>query len=565
MLMKKTFIVLATILALSSHVSYAQNVEDFITFGQVDPLSRIFKESNYFPEFSETIEVAKGECATFQFAVRSALPLKNLQFSVSSFSDGNGAKLDASRVGFIDYVRENRLTPDLSKDAVRPLSNYYPDPIREVQNWSVGRDQAQPMWITLPIPVNAKEGNYKAEVKLSGVAGGTPFTFKKDIFVKVYPVTLERPSLWVSNWFSVSDEKMKIFNSGEPVKRYSPDYWNMVTELAEKLGECYTNVILASPLELVDFKEKAGKYSFDYTNFDRFIEIFKQEGVLDMIEGGHIAGRKGDWASSFELYVPEYDKDGAKKNVQYPLDSEKVQNFYGQFLPSLKKHLEAKGLDKLYVQHIADEPIEENYQSYVAIAQFVKKVWPGVKIMEACHTHNLENTVDIWIPQLNFYQSGYKFYTERQKAGDEVWFYTCLAPQGNYVNRFLELPLMKTRLVHWLNFRFGATGYLHWGFNQWKGDPYGETTFMNLESGNTLPGGDSWIVYPDKGKLYSSIRMEAMRDGITDYTLLKMFEKKNPELAKELCRQVVFNWALYDMDTDHFRMIRHQILEELSK
>ena len=73
MLMKKTFIVLATILALSSHVSYAQNVEDFITFGQVDPLSRIFKESNYFPEFSETIEVAKGECATFQFAVRSAL------------------------------------------------------------------------------------------------------------------------------------------------------------------------------------------------------------------------------------------------------------------------------------------------------------------------------------------------------------------------------------------------------------------------------------------------------------------------------------------------------------
>ena len=159
--MKKTLFILAVVLSLSSHVSYAQKVEDFITFGQVDPLSRIFKESNYFPEFSETLEVAKGECATFQFAVRSALPLKNLQFSVSSFSDGNGAKLDASRVGFIDYVRENRLTPDLSKDAVRPLSNYYPDPIREVQEWSVGRDQAQPMWITLPIPVNAKEGNYK--------------------------------------------------------------------------------------------------------------------------------------------------------------------------------------------------------------------------------------------------------------------------------------------------------------------------------------------------------------------------------------------------------------------
>ena len=86
-----------------------------------------------------------------------------------------------------------------------------------------------------------------------------------------------------------------------------------------------------------------------------------------------------------------------------------------------------------------------------------------------------------------------------------------------------------------------------------------------MESGNTLPGGDSWIVYPDNGKLYGSIRLEAMRDGIADYTLLKMLEKKDPELAKELCRLTVFHWALYDTDGDHFRKTRKQILEALSK
>ena len=31
---------------------------------------------------------------------------------------------------------------------------------------------------------------------------------------------------------------------------------------------------------------------------------------------------------------------------------------------------------------------------------------------------------------------------------------------------------------------------------------------MNEEGGNTLPGGDSWIVYPNNGKLYGSIRLE---------------------------------------------------------
>lgn len=51
---------------------------------------------------------------------------------------------------------------------------------------------------------------------------------------------------------------------------------------------------------------------------------------------------------------------------------------------------------------------------------------------------------------------------------------------------------------------------------------------MNEEGGNTLPGGDSWIVYPNNGKLYGSIRLEAMRDGIADYTLLKMLERRIP-------------------------------------
>ena len=203
----------------------------------------------------------------------------------------------------------------------------------------------------------------------------------------------------------------------------------------------------------------------------------------------------------------------------------------------------------------------------MAIARFVKQQCPDIKIIEACHTHDLENILDIWVPQLNFYKEGYDFYRERQKQGDETWFYTCLAPQGDFANRFLEQPLIKTRLIHWLNFKYGATGYLHWGFNQWftGNNPYKETTRMNEEGGNTLPGGDSWIVYPNNGKLYGSIRLEAMRDGIADYTLLKMLEKKNPELARELCRLVVFHWTLYDTESDHFRSIRHQILEELSK
>lgn len=544
----------------------SSNTEDIISFERVDPFLKIFRESNYFPEYNETEDVAAGEHATFQFVIRSAAALKDLSVEVSPFTNEQGATLPTVRPGFVDYVRVGRQTPDRAKDATPSLSRYYPDPIIEKDRWNVARDMAQPIWLTAAIPSDATPGIYKATFQLTGKAGNKNFRLEKEIQIKVYPVVMEEPSLWVTNWFGTSPEKMKIFNGGKDTEPYSPAYWGMIEELARKLKECYSNVILVSPLQYIEFTEKDGIYAFDYTQFDKMISIFKEAGVLKMIEGGHIAGRSGNWDSQFEPYIPEY-KDGKKTMVQYPMASEKAQNFYKQFIPSLMAHLKEQKMGEIYVQHIADEPISSNIKSYVEIARFVKQQAPEIKIIEACHSHDLENTLDIWVPQLNYYKDGYDFYCDRQKKGDEVWFYTCLAPQGDFANRFLEQPLIKTRLIHWLNFKYGATGYLHWGFNQWftDNDPYTETTRMNTESGNTLPGGDSWIVYPDNGKLYGSIRLEAMRDGIADYTLLKMLEKKNPELAKELCRLTVFHWTLYDTEGDHFRETRRQILETLSE
>ena len=89
------------------------------------------------------------------------------------------------------------------------------------------------------------------------------------------------------------------------------------------------------------------------------------------------------------------------------------------------------------------------------------------------------------------------------------------------------------------------------------------TTDMNY-AGNTLPGGDMNIVYPREGRLLSSIRLEAMRDGICDYELLKMLEAKDPEMAKKIAGKIVFNFDHYDLNILHFRKMRKEILEALS-
>lgn len=540
-------------------------VSDLVSFERVDPLKKVYKEANYFKPFEDTVRVAAGEHAVFQFAIRSSFPLENLNVDKCSFVSEDGAYFDQVEVGFVEYVHSGRQVPSNAKDAQYPISLCYPDPIMTVPSWDVQRDVAQPIWMTVTIPKEIKAGIYNGTFVLHGHVHGQSFTLKKSLDIKVYPVQLEVPSLWVTNWYTNSPDKLKYMNGGKLVVPYSEKYWQCLEQIAQKMKVCYQNVVLISPLKNTICTEKDGVYSFDFTHFDQTVNLFQKAGVLKRIEGGHLATRSGNWDSPFAMFVP-VQEDGKQVLEKVAFDSKEAQNFYKQFIPAFMSHLQVKKWKDIYWQHIADEPIDSNFKSYVAIGKFIKKLSPKISFMEACHSHKLDNVLSIWVPQLNMYKESYDFYCKRQKAGDQVWFYTCLGPQGEFANRFLELPLLKTRIIQWLNFKFGATGYLHWGLNFWKGkNPFDEASGMIGESGNVLPGGDSWIVYPKDGKLYGSLRLEAMRDGIEDYTLLKMLQKKNPEEASRLCRSVVYDWTHYDIESSHFRDVRRKILEALSE
>lgn len=55
-----------------------------------------------------------------------------------------------------------------------------------------------------------------------------------------------------------------------------------------------------------------------------------------------------------------------------------------------------------------------------------------------------------------------------------------------------------------------------------------------------------------------------MRDGIIDYEVLKMLEEKQPERAREIARQMVYGFDLYDSNIETFRARRRDILTLLS-
>lgn len=527
----------------------------------VDPLQKIFPEVALFPDLKATADVARGEHATFQFAFRSAMPIEHLTASAVQLST-NHSLINHQNVsiGYVDYVRMGKTILTPPPDKLISASGFFPDPIIDTLFIDVREDYTQPIWVSINIPKNTPSGEYNGQLKVKGRVSNKNIELHVPFSIHVYPVTIDASSLWVTNWFGLGENQLKLMNKGDSVIPFSDKYWELLKVIAQKMADYDQNVVLIAPLSLAKYSLNDGKYNIDFSHFDKYVETFRQAGALKRIEGGHIGGRMGEWETSFGVTVPIANSDTTIFEM-HPISDQVAQNFYKQFIPSLLAHLEEKGWDKIYMQHVADEPTDQNYQSYIDIASFFKKLAPDIPIIDAVMTKKLNNIVDIWVPILDLLDKDYDYFEGRQSKGDEVWTYTCTGPQGNYANRFIELPLIKTRILHWINFRYNITGYLHWGFNYWNDQPFDET----VQPDTDWPGGDSYIVYPGYKKLYSSIRLETMRDGIMDYELLKMLSQKHPDKAKEICSQIVYSFNRYNTDIKVFREKRKLILELLSK
>ncbi|MEN6453180.1 MAG: DUF4091 domain-containing protein [Prolixibacteraceae bacterium] len=539
---------------------------DEVTVSSVDIFTKIFPEDVAFKKTNDTVEVAAGEHAVFQFAIRSPFNLTNTTLSCEAFRDDDGNTIDSIQTGFVKYVGVGTPTDQRPHDALTSTTGLYPDAIVPEKNLLIEGGRTQPAWITVTTSGETKPGLYQTTLKIQGEERGYHFLKEEKMFIRVYPVKLVKPAFYNLNWFFDAPDKLKIFNNGQEADMFSETYWKLMEAIAGKMCEIHQNVAMVNPLTHIKFIKTGDKYGFDFTNFDKVLDIFIHAGVADMIVGSQLGDRaeSDGWTANYVMKLPE-EENGQTIIRYYPLEDPMVQNFYKQFIPALMGHLKDKKLDRIYYQHIADEPIDSNADSYIAIAKFIKSIAPEVKFIEACQSSKLTEALDVWIPILPSFQNQYEFFNDLLNKGTQVWFYICLYPRGEYVNRLIEWPLIKTRLIYWLAFKYRATGFLHWGFNYWTEHPYEETTVVD-SYGTILPAGDSFIVYPDyNGGLNRSIRFEAMRDGMEDYALLKMLEKKNAQLANQICKTVVLDWNKYSTDACHFRQIRHQILEELSK
>jgi hypothetical protein len=367
-------------------------------------------------------------------------------------------------------------------------------------------------------------------------------THKKiPVSLKVYDVVIPRKSnLYISNWFGTDNMAQQ-----HGLEKWSEEHWEMIRKYALLMRRTRQTHFLI-PREILEVEQKPdGTYVFHFERTKRLITLFLSLGFTH-IEGNLLAHR-------IDFKDDYFVVDCCGKTVRAL--SPEGYDYLSKYLIAWKAFLEENGWLDLLHQHVADEPTEACAQEYRILSGIVRKYLPGVPLMEAVETYDLDGSLDIWIPKNNYFNENMEHFERVRKNGDQLWFYTCCFPGGYYLNRLWDMPLIRTRLLHWGNYRYDLKGYLHWGLNfcDIDKDPFHQEDLF-------FPPGDTHITYPGGSIPWGSMRLEAMRAGVQDYELFYMLAKHNRPLADELCRSSLEQFDRPNEDVDHFESVREKLL-----
>ncbi|MCL5279324.1 MAG: DUF4091 domain-containing protein [Planctomycetes bacterium] len=539
----------------------------FECFGVTD-LERVFEDGYKCSPPHQRIEVfgIRNEVLSAQCVVKAREALRDLAVSVGPLKlKGGNSSLPAEAVtwNFIGSIQIAENSPNHRKAGfTRAAPARFPDYLSDAKQMAVEAGRYQAVYLTIRVPKDAQAGDYEGIVTFHANKGEKTLP----LVVTVFPLTLpDERHLMVTEWYSTG--RWKQFHG---VDSSDPEaFYKMLGVYARNMADHRQNVFRVAPELIAATKRSDGKLTFDFSRFDQWCEVFWSTGRMDLLETGFVARfREGGWSSK-EIVLRDFSVRDEEKAATITMPG---KEFLPQFLPALEQHLQERGwLDKT-VFHIADEPSNHNIMTWREASEFVHRYGPRLRRVDAIETPLCLNRLEVWVPKLDHYATWQEAFEDAQRRGNEMWIYTVgIFQAGAYMNKTVDVPLIQSRTMHWLNYRFGLTGYLHWGYNMWTNDPF-EAPGQH--------GGDGWHVYPTKGGLLDSLRWEQMRNGLQDYEYFRLLEEKVRQMKKamtervaaliepsqrgvEIAANVVRTTADYSNDPNVLYAAKRQIIDEI--
>ena len=406
--------------------------------------------------------------------------------------------------------------------------------------------------INIKIPIDKKIKTDKYKIDFIVFVDGKKFNLKLKINVHdVMIPDLDKSNFFYTNWFNLS--KMEEYHE---IERWSSEWYLMLDNYAKLMSYGRQNCVKI-PGELIYLKND--EVFLDEKRMMSFIDVFLKYG-FKYFESPHLLGRgkNDDWGNP-ELITK-------LRNVgYYTYEGKKEINDVSH---KIKQFIHKYNLTDKWLQHIADEPTSVNAQCYIDVADQIKNINPEIQIMEATNTReSLGNSIDIWCPIINDFQENEEFFRSREKLGEKILVYTCLVPGGKWLNRTLDMEKIRQVYFGWGGSKYNTMGYLHWGLNQYKANPFEQSVIKHPSPiagpNNFLPAGDTHIIYPGKNGPLSSLRFESHKIGCEDYEMLEHLKEIKPKKHKLLINKIFQNYTSYTTNIKKYERVKSRILRIL--
>lgn len=583
--------------------AFASDSSDFISWTD-DGLKRYEQLETVPKNPSQEIflEAARNEYERAQIVVRS--DTQNFRVTSVEFTklfNESGASIAAENLSYHFALYEVDIpTDNESSIPWEPSSHGLPlyaknsmcDALSNEVAIDVEKSCNQPIYLEIYVPANTQPGMYQGYVTVNTTLGNT----KKLITLEVFDATV--PELkdakftnynWMTDfaggfrcdWNAFTDY-YHIQDITDDHTDFTPEVYEILNNWAEFATAHRQNMVLISTTALLGAAnstvDKNGKYTFDWTLFDKYVDVWLQHGVtrlsgiqFSFLEGDAMLTDDGHGRAVFDWRF--YSRDEIKYDVE-------KDTWYSQYLPALAQHLEEYSITKypqfdgtenktlfdIWCQHLYDEP--SNYTLWLYYADLANKYLVNSqgkrpKLFDAdnngCTKYQpaMVEKMGILVPQESIETDSIPYYHGKVEEGKEFWTYVCCGPGIPWLNRFVGQPDTTYPMLFWYDAKINATGYLHWGWNFWNVGP------SEIMFGPNVVG-DSYIVYPDAENktLLSSIRLEGQRDGIEDWELAQLAHKTDDAMTQQLLEKAVPHPAgQYVTNIQDFRSLRHVLLQ----
>lgn len=364
----------------------------------------------------------------------------------------------------------------------------------------------QTIWLSVRVPYGIPSGQYSGTITLIVTLPHTG-TLEQQVKVQLTVWNIDLPSLKHAKFpaiFSFKPSNMEVVY-GKATDEMKYRFYDLLTEQRVGGDNLYTNI------------------------------------PTNLSIASYLANKGIQWLSLYDVYgaagIAEHSFYGKVRGVCLNFTDAQVEKVVSILTPVVNEYESNGLLDDMFVYGFDEAPASCE-ASIRKMFGAIKGKWPQIRTVAVLNwLPPTELPLDVWVLQYEKYNQ-----TEAATwvaAGKQQWWYHCIEPSGvQFLNTFIERPLIMARLLYWLGSAYHVGGWLYYSVAMWQRYPTTHTPMQRLnETAKTdfdpanyiwLPSteyfanGDGNFVYPGPSGPIPTIRLHNLRDGFEDAELFRM-------------------------------------------